>query len=45
MAEWSKAVHSSCTLFGGVSSNLTGCNKKLKKNNNNKNKINFLKYI
>ena len=23
MAEWSKAVHSSCTLYGGVGSNPT----------------------
>jgi hypothetical protein len=26
MAEWSKATDSSSVLFGGVSSNLTGCN-------------------
>ncbi len=25
MAEWSKATDSSSVLFGGVSSNLTGC--------------------
>ena len=28
MAEWSKATDSSSVLFGGVSSNLTGCKKK-----------------
>jgi hypothetical protein len=31
VAEWSKATDSRSVLFGGVSSNLTGCNEKKKK--------------